>query len=176
LFLVWQAEDTDNDKLVYVLEFRGEGEREWKVLKRDLSDAYFILDGDVLADGRYFFRVTASDSPSNPPEQAKEHVLVSAPILVDGTPPVVTIGAPRTTTAGIELDVTAEDSASALRKAEYAIDAGPWIPLQAADGVIDGLQEKFMVRMPKPVAGEHLVVVRVLDAARNPGLAKVVLR
>ena len=35
LFLSWQADDPDNDRLVYTLQVRGEGEREWKTLKSD---------------------------------------------------------------------------------------------------------------------------------------------
>jgi len=62
----WQAEDPDGDRLVYALYFRGEDEREWKLLKSILR-RHLHADGDSLADGRYLFRVVASDSPANPP-------------------------------------------------------------------------------------------------------------
>jgi hypothetical protein len=48
----WQADDPDGDKLSYNLYFRGEDEREWKLLRADISENTYLLDGDVLADGR----------------------------------------------------------------------------------------------------------------------------
>src|SRR5262249_48768083 len=53
--LSWQAEDPDGDRLVYTVYFRGEGEREWKLLKANVHETSYSLDGDTLADGRYFF-------------------------------------------------------------------------------------------------------------------------
>jgi len=75
----WSADDPDGDKLVYELDFRGDGERDWKPLKKDLHDSSYAIDGDALADGRYFFRVIASDREANAPSAAKEVDLVSSP-------------------------------------------------------------------------------------------------
>src|SRR5262249_53875910 len=133
-------------------------------------------DGDALADGRYFFRVTASDREANPLASAREAELVSVPVLIDNTPPVVRVGAPRRNGSSVELDVEARDAASPLRRCEYSLDAGPWILLEAADGVIDSPQENFQVRLQDVASGEHIVVVRAIDSAGNAGLAKVVLR
>jgi len=36
--------------------FRGEGEREWKMLKANTHETTFALDGDALADGNIFSR------------------------------------------------------------------------------------------------------------------------
>ena len=174
--IVWQAEDPDNDRLTFALYFRGEGEQEWKLIKANLQESTFTLDGDMLADGKYFFRVTASDLASNPASTAKETELISPPVLVDNTPPVVTAGVPKKAGAGVEIDFDAVDGASPLRRAEYSLDAGPWTPAEAADGILDSLRERIVVRLDKLTPGEHLVVLRVYDSADNAGLAKVVLR
>ena len=58
-----------------------------------MTENTYLLDADVFADGRYFFSVVASDAPSNPADLAREAELVSAPMLIDNTPPVVTAGA-----------------------------------------------------------------------------------
>jgi hypothetical protein len=55
------------------------------------------------------------------------------------------------------------------------VDAGRWTPLEAADGIIDSASERFVLRLENVSPGEHLVVVRVYDAADNAGLTKVVL-
>ena len=101
---------------------------------------------------------------------------MSVPVLIDNTPPVVHVGAPRRNGPAVELDVEATDAASSLRRCEYSIDAGPWTPLEAVDGVIDSPQESFQVRLRDVAAGEHVIVVRAIDSAGNAGLAKVVIR
>jgi hypothetical protein len=171
----WVAEDADGDRLVYSLWFRGEGEREWKLLHTNLHENSYAVDGDALADGKYFFRVVASDREVNPPDLAREAELVSSPVLIDNTPPVVTAGTPRKTASGIEVKFEAVDAASPLRRCEYSVDAGIWIPLEAEDGVIDSRHETFAVRLDHLSAGEHVLMLRAVDSANNAGLAKVIL-
>ena len=176
LSVSWQAEDPDGDKLVFSVYFRGEGEREWKLLKANLQENIVVLDGDVLADGRYYFRVVASDRLVNPPSTARTGELIGIPVLIDNTPPLLTAGEPRRNVTSLELDVEAVDATSPLRRAEYSLDAGPWTPIEAADGLIDSLRETLQVRIDPLPAGEHLIVVRAYDAAGNAGLTKVVVR
>ncbi len=136
----------------------------------------YLLDADVLADGRYFFKVIASDRPSNAGNLARDAELVSAPVLIDNTPPVVTAAPARRTGSALEIDVDAEDRGSVLRRCEYSVDAGPWSPVEAADGVTDSARERFVVRLENLSAREHLIVIRVFDAVGNAGLTKVVVR
>ncbi len=89
--VTWQADDPDGDRLLYSLYFRGEDEKEWKLLRANIAENSLLLDGDVLADGRYYFRVIASDQPSNAANVARTDELVSSPVLIDNTPPVVTL-------------------------------------------------------------------------------------
>jgi hypothetical protein len=172
----WQADDPDGDRLVYNLYFRADDERRWMLLKGDLHENAFSFDSDVLADGKYYFRVVASDHEVNPPSTARDADLTSAPVMIDNTPPVVTIGKVQRSGATAEVAFEARDAASPLRRCEYSLDATGWVPLEAADGVIDSPQERFVLSLDKLTPGEHLVVIRVLDSASNAGLAKVVLR
>ena len=174
--VTWQAEDPDGDHLTYSLYFRGEEETEWKLLRTNLSENSLLLDGDVLADGRYYFRVVASDRPSNAPNVAREAELVSSPVLIDNTPPAVTLSPPRRTDGRVELDADVVDHTSPLKRCEYSLDAGPWVPVEAADGVTDSPHEQFHIAIDKLRPGEHLIVVRAYDTANNAGLAKVVVR
>jgi sugar lactone lactonase YvrE len=176
LQISWQADDPDGDKLIYSLYFRGEDEREWKLLRADITENTYLLDGDVLADGRYFFRVIASDRPSNPADQARQAELTGPPVLIDNTPPVVTPSAPRRNGAAVEIDVDAQDRGSILRRCEYSMDARPWVPIEAVDGVTDSAREQFRIRIENFPPGEHLIVIRAYDVAGNAGLAKVVVR
>ncbi len=175
ILISWLADDPDADKLVFDVAFRGEGEDRWQTLRRDLHDTSLTLDGDSLADGRYYFRVTASDREANPAGSAKEMELISSPVLIDNTAPVIHLqsSARNGSTADIAFD--AQDAASALRRAEWSLDAGPWQPIAPVDGILDSGAEQFRLHVANIQAGELLLVLRVADSAGNTGLAKVVL-
>ena len=173
--ITWQADDPDGDRLLYSLYFRGEDEKVWKLLRANILENSLLLDGDVLADGRYYFRVVASDLPSNPPNVARTDELVSSPVLIDNTPPVVTLSAPHRANDRVEVDADVADQTSPLRRVEYSLDAGPWTPVEAADGVTDSPREQYHIAIDQLRSGEHLLVVRAYDAANNAGLAKVVI-
>jgi hypothetical protein len=97
-------------------------------------------------------------------------------VVIDNTPPLVVPSAPRRDAGGVSIDVDADDRNGTLRRCEYSVDAGPWSPVEAADGVTDSARERFPIRIEKLAPGEHLVVIRVFDVAGNAGLAKVVVR
>ena len=125
--------------------------------------------------GAMYFRVVASDRPSNPVETAREGELVSTVVVIDNTPPVVTLSGAQ---AGGAFQVVADavDRGSALRRCEYSVDAGAWTPVEAEDGVTDSAQERFAIRVANLAPGEHVITVRVYDAAGNAGVAKIVAR
>jgi hypothetical protein len=176
LIISWQADDPDGDKLVYELDFRGDGERDWKPLKTNLHENMWTIDGDALADGRYYFKLTASDREANAVAAAKETELISSPVLIDNTPPVVKMLSAKRAGPGADVSFDAQDAVSALRRAEYSLDAGPWTPVAPVDGVLDSSAEQFRFHVDAVPAGEHLLVIRVADSGGNTGLAKVVLR
>jgi hypothetical protein len=171
----WQADDADGDKLVYSVHFRGEDEKNWQLIRSRMFENALLMDADTLADGRYYFRVVASDSPSNAADYARQSELVSAPILIDNTPPVITPGAPRRSGTSLDIDIQAEDKTSALRRCEFSLDAGSWQQIEASDGVTDSPHEQFRLHLEMLRPGEHLLVFRVYDSANNAGLSKVVI-
>jgi hypothetical protein len=174
--LTWQAEDPDGDRLVYHVYFRGEDESQWKLLRANTHDNSITFDADVLADGKYFFRVVASDREANPPASAREATLISAPVMIDNTPPVLAVGEVRRNGTSAHIEWEAADRASALRRCEYSLDANSWVPMESVDGVIDSQREKFSLDLTGLAAGEHLLVIRAADSANNTGTAKVVLK
>ena len=172
----WQADDPDGDRLVYNLYFRAEDETQWMLLRAGTHDTSLTFDADVLADGKYYFRVTASDREANPPASAREAQLTSSPVIIDNTPPAVTVGTVRYAGGAAHVEWEAADASSALRRCEYSLDAGNWVPVEAADGVIDSPRETFTLDLPGLAAGEHLLVIRVADSANNTATRKVILK
>ncbi|MBZ5624691.1 MAG: hypothetical protein LAQ69_39230 [Acidobacteriia bacterium] len=96
--------------------------------------------------------------------------------MIDNTPPVVTVGTVRYSGGTAQVEFDAADAASPLRHCEYSLDAAGWVPVAAADGVIDSLREKFVLDLTSLAPGDHLLVLRAADSANNSGLAKVVLK
>lgn len=172
----WQADDPDGDKLVYSLYFRSEDATAWQLIRSRMFENTLLLDPDVFADGRYLFRVVASDAPANASQYAREAEFVSTPVLIDNTPPLITAGVPRRNGDSLDIDVDANDRTSPLRRCEYSLDAGLWQPVEAVDGITDSPHEQFHLHLDKLRPGEHLLVFRVYDSANNAGLAKIVLR
>jgi hypothetical protein len=171
----WQADDPDSDKLVYALYFRAEDATSWQLIRSRMFENALLLDPDVFADGRYYFKVVASDAPSNSAEFARQTELISSPILIDNTPPVVTLGAPRRGAATLDIDIEGSDITSPLRLCEYSLDAGLWQPIESNDGVTDSPRERFHLHLDALRPGEHLLVFRIYDTANNAGLARIVL-
>ena len=172
LKVAWKAYDPDSDELTGKVAFRGEGESTWKTIKEDVKEKELSIDSDALADGVYRFRVEVSDGRANPPDQALSTHRVSEPVVIDHTPPVARLesGEGRST-----LRFEARDITSMLQHAEYSIDAGSWVPVQADDGIADSLTETFTIRLEDLEPGEHLIALRVRDRAGNSGLAKAII-
>ena len=171
LILSWQAEDPDGDRLVYEVAFRGEGEQGWKTLRTNLHENTLTLDAESLADGRYWFRVTASDREINAAGAARQSELISSPVLIDNTAPEISAGPVRNG----EFEWRAADRTSTLKRAEYAVDGGSWIPLDPMEGILDSREARFHVQLPKLPPGGHVIVLRALDLANNSGQYKLTL-
>lgn len=172
LKISWSATDPDGDDLLAAVSFQGEDESTWKQIEDKLDKKSVEIDSDSLADGTYRFRIEVSDAKSNPPNDVQTVSRVSEPIVVDHTPPVVRL---LEIAEGPVIRFEARDAASILRRAEYSVDAGPWTPILADDGIIDSMVETFTVRLSGAGVAERLVTLRVRDWAGNAGLAKAVV-
>jgi hypothetical protein len=172
----WQADDPDSDKLVYSVYFRSEDGTAWQLIRSRMFENTLLLDPDVFADGRYYFKIAASDASANSAQFARQSELVSSPVLIDNTPPLVTLGAIQRNGGAVDVDLEAADATSPLRLCEYSMDAGSWQPVESTDGVTDSPRERFHLHLDNVHAGEHLLVFRVYDAANNAGLARALIR
>ncbi len=174
--LRWVAEDENDDELVFRLEIRGEGEENWKLLEEKVEDQYYDWDATSYADGRYLVRVTASDSPSNPPSDALSFSEVSEPFAIDNTAPA--IRELRAERAGETLRVRfiGADSASMIERAEYSLDGGDWITVLPSTRLFDAKELSFDFETAPVEGGEHTVAVRIYDRFENVATDKVVVR
>ena len=173
----WLASDENGDTLVYRVEIRGVKESGWKLLKDNVPEKYLSWDTGAFPDGEYVLRVTASDSPSNPPDQALSASLVSDPFLIDNTPPQIaklTAGAG----AGNKLEVrwSARDALSSIDHAEYSVNGGDWVRIDPVSRLSDSPDEEYRALIDHPASGEQVIAVRVSDEFDNQAVEKVVVK
>jgi sugar lactone lactonase YvrE len=174
----WQAEDPDGDTLAYHLEYRAEDEREWKTIARNLRETTYSIDGSRFADGRYYFRVTATDAADNVPDSAREDSLVSAPSIVDHGAPEIAMVSQERTGNGWTVRIRASDAVSLIRRVEMSVNAKDFVVVLPEDGISDGTRENYVITVSDDAAPEpeKSVVLRATDAAGNVGTLRLVLR
>ncbi|MCA1616197.1 MAG: WD40 repeat domain-containing protein [Acidobacteria bacterium] len=175
--LQWQAEDRNGDSLEYSVYYRATGDGEFHLLKEKLRENFYTADGAALGDGRYVFRVRASDAPDNAVGTSLTGERVSEPVDVDNTPPVVrAAGEPRAAGGNVSLRFAVEDAGGMIRRADVSVDGGAWRAVFPEDGIADSPRESFALTLPVSGAGEHIISLRVFDAGGNMGNARVVVR
>ncbi len=175
--LQWTAEDRNGDRLKYAVRYREVGETNFKLLRENLRENFLTIDGLALADGRYVFKITADDSPSNPSAQILSGERTSEPVDIDNSAPAVAaVGSAQNTSDKTRVVFEAIDSSSYLQKAEYSVNGGEWLEVYADDGISDGQRERYTLEIPLINSGEHSITLRVFDANGNAGNARVVTR
>jgi len=171
----WLANDDNGDALMFKLEIRGVSESNWKLVRDKIREHYYSWDSTAFPDGKYLLRVTASDAPANPPDQALTGSLESDPFLIDNTPPEISalLGSPAG--AKIEVRFHAKDALSNIGKAEYSINGGDWIVVEPVTRLTDSMDEDYRFSVDRG-QGEATIAVRVSDEYDNQAVAKVVVK
>lgn len=160
--LRWKASDPNQDELRYALAVRPEGRDEvWLEIADELEGESYGFDATVLPDGRYRFRLSATDAPGNVGADALESRQESEPVVIDQSPPRLE----RAERAGKGARLRVYDAWNPIREAALSVDGAAWRPLAAVDGLLDGQREELVVEgIP---ADAKLVLVRLADAAFN---------
>ncbi|HUK29909.1 MAG TPA: hypothetical protein VLV89_02275 [Candidatus Acidoferrum sp.] len=177
--VLWSAHDDNDDDLVFRVYFRGEGEKEWKLLRENLRERYYSWDTSSMADGAYYLKIVASDAPSNPSGEALEGSRESDRFVVDNTPPSLEdlqAIAADPAGGGAIVRFIARDSASDIARAEYSLDAGDWTLVYPDGRLSDAPIEHYDFNLKGLAPGEHTVAVRVYDRFENMTAGKVTFR
>ncbi len=177
----WSAHDENDDQLVYAVYYRGDGETRWLLLKDNLAEKAYSFDASLLPDGGYTVKVVASDAPSHSPGEALTASRESRRFEVDTTPPRIENLTASIAAGEIHVTFRAADGFSAIKRAEYSIDAGEWKYVepvgQISDAKIEDYDFKIKPEAPKDgAAADHVVVVRAYDRYENMSAAKILLR
>lgn len=172
----WAAIDENGDTLTFRVEIRGVKESAWTVLRDKVREHYLSWDSTAYADGEYVVRITASDSPSNIPEEAKSASLESEPFLVDNAAPeIVGLTASSAGAGKVNVAFRAKDGLSNIVRAEYSVNGGDWTEAEPVTRLSDAKELNYKLTIDRGAAasGEFTVAVRVADEFDNQTVAKV---
>jgi hypothetical protein len=178
LSLQWQAEDPNGDSMQFSIFYRPLNEQTFRLLQENVRENFYTVDGAALGDGRYVFKIVASDAPENPPEISLTGERVTEPVDVDATPPVVRVAREDTQPAGrARIRFTVEDATGFVRRADVSIDGETWRAIFPEDGIADSPRETYVIDVPLPdAARERTITLRAFDTSGNVGSARFVVR
>jgi hypothetical protein len=164
------------------------------LLKDGLTDKFYSFDASLLPDGGYTFKVVASDALSHSPGEALTCEKESPRVEVDTTPPLIENLAAAADGDKIHVTFRAADGFSAIKRAEYSIDANDWQYVEPVGQIADAKTENYDFKAALPSGDpedastkskkhestsgqvQHVVVVRVYDRFDNMSSAKTVIR
>ena len=165
----WKAQDPNADTLQYEAFYRQAGAGRWIRLAKELKETLHVWDARTVPDGRYEFRVTATDKLGNSPGDELTDARVSDPVTIDNTPPDVNIERVEPVGKdGLKVTVSLNDLLSPLASAAYLVDSAEnWTVLSPADGIFDAPRESLSFTIDDLDNGEHWIALRVSDGNGN---------
>lgn len=163
----WKATDPNGDDLQYALYFRANDETEWKVIDDELRVTRVPLDVSGTGDGRYRFRVVATDAFDNPPGGGLEAEIISREFVIDNTPPVIEKLKIKEGAGSARVTFKASDALSLISSVRIDFDGGDILPVQPKDAFFDETTEEFDWESSGLDAGEHVLTVAVTDRNGN---------
>jgi sugar lactone lactonase YvrE len=172
----WAATDQNGDALLYKVEIRGAEESEWKLLKDNVAESHLSWDSTSFPDGEYLLRVTGSDAPDNPPDQALNAELVSETFLIDNMSPEISTLSASPEGGKLVVSWKAKDAHSRIRRAEYSVNGGEWIFVEPTTRLSDWREHDYRLRLERASPGEQTIAVRVTDEFQNQAVEKIVVR
>jgi len=170
----WKVSDPNSDQLRYGLYFKADDETAWKLIDDELMKNQLSLNIGGVADGRYRFRVEASDELANPPGEGLSDELVSEQFVVDNTPP--RFESPRIKVEGRRATIAFElvDDLSLISSVKVDVDNGDGYPLWPDDAIADERSEHYTFTGEEMEPGEYTATFNATDRQGNTAVHKSV--
>ena len=191
----WSAHDENGDELVFDVYIRGDGEKNWRLLRSHVTERFYSFDSIRIPDGGYRILVVATDAPAHLLGDALTSQRESDRFIIDTTPPVLSALQGGLQSGVVHASFVATDATSPIARAEYSIDAGRWQFLDPVGKLSDSLTEHYDFTVPLAAISsrtahdepenapllptdpqEHILTVRVYDRYENVSAAKTVIR
>ena len=163
--IYWKGSDPNGDKLIYDLEYRLKGEKNYRKLANNLENSYFRFKSYLMPSGIYDFKITASDKHDNPIDLAKTKTLEVLNIKYDNDPPEIFDFAVNTEGNARKITFRVEDKLSFLKTVRYSAITEEWHYIIPDDKVLDSMSENFTILIEDENTGS--ITIEVLDTEGN---------
>lgn len=163
--IYWKGSDPNGDKLIYDLEYKLKGEKNYRKLANNLETPYFRFKSYLMPSGIYDFRITASDRFDNPIDLSKTKTLEVLNIKYDNDSPEIFDFAVKTEGNKRIITFRAEDKLSFLKTVRYSTITEEWHYILPDDKVLDSMSENFTIIIDDEEAGS--ITIEVLDTEGN---------
>lgn len=163
--IYWKGSDPNGDKLIYDLEYRLKGEKNYRKLANNLETPYFRFKSYLMPSGIYDFRITASDRFDNPIDLSKTKTLEVLNIKYDNDSPEIFDFAVKIEGNKRIITFRAEDKLSFLKTVRYSTITEEWHYILPDDKVLDSMNENFTIIIDDEEAGS--ITIEVLDTEGN---------
>lgn len=163
--LWWRGSDPNGDTLLYDVDYRLKGEKNYRKLASDLTTSYFKFNANRLPSAIYDFRITASDRLDNAKEDALTKTLEILNIKYDNEPPVVRDFKAENSATGKVIKFTVEDELSLLKAVRYSTLTSDWVYIKPDDGILDSMKESFTVTIEDKNVGS--ITIEATDMMGN---------
>ena len=163
--IYWKGSDPNGDKLIYDLEYRVKGERNYRKLANNLENSYFRFKSYLMPSGIYDFKITASDRHDNPIDLSKTKTLEVLNIKYDNDPPEIFDFAVNTEGNARKITFRVEDKLSFLKTVRYSAITEEWHYIIPDDKVLDSMSENFTILIKDENTGS--ITIEVLDTEGN---------
>lgn len=163
--IYWKGSDPNGDKLIYDLEYKLKGEKNYRKLANNLETPYFRFKSYLMPSGIYDFRITASDRFDNPIDLSKTKTLEVLNIKYDNDSPEIFDFTVKTEGNKRIITFRAEDKLSFLKTVRYSTITEEWHYILPNDKVLDSMSENFTIIIEDEEAGS--ITIEVFDTEGN---------
>jgi hypothetical protein len=170
--IIWQAEDKNNDELLYSIYIRNAEQKKWRLLEENWTEKIFTFDTLSFPDGEYFIKIKASDIPSNPQDKCLGHERVSKSLIIDNSIPVIQDLKAVRSGSKLKVEFSVRDEYSRISEVSYFIRGLGWKIVFPEDGICDSTQEIFNLSLDLPGNFNDMITVKAVDEQGNVGVAR----
>ena len=165
----WTVNDQDGDNLLYTFSIRHDGDPNWTDLSVDSPEAFVQFETLHLPEGTWFTKLVAKQAAPRPEGERLSVEFETDDMIIDHTPPLIEETSVKRDAGKIVVTIRGRDALSILDSAEFTFNNGEHdIVEQPADGILDGMEETFVLELPTAkIAGATSVEVTLYDSSGN---------
>jgi hypothetical protein len=173
----WTVNDQDGDNLTYTFSIRHEGDPNWTDLSVDSPEAFVQFETLHLQEGTWFTKLVAKEAAPRPEAERLSVEFETDDLIVDHTPPAIEETSVKRVGSNLVVSVRGRDALSVLDSAEFSFNNGEHdIVEQPADGILDGMEETFVLELPlAKLSGATSVEITLYDSSGNGATRRLAL-